>query len=545
VEKMADIYEEVQPDPERVIEGLRDTGYQLETAIEDVIDNSICAKASLVAVWIEMDYDGNIEVTIADNGIGMTKTELKDAMKYGSKARADPSSLGKFGLGLKTASTSFCRELSVISRAKKSKIISKAVWDLDYVAKENLWFLKTPEPESEEINRLNMVCGTDSGTLVIWRKVDRLMKAYSEPGGKSAQNALNFMVERLRDHASMVYQRFLDHTDTRTCNLEIRINDISIEPYNPFCPPPESTEIVGNEEAVEVKFGENSGSFSITAYVIPRKEEFSSPEAHKKARLTNLNQGFYIYRENRLIYGPGWLKMYAQEPHMSQLRVDLSFHHQLDEAFDIDIKKSKITLNEELRKWLKEEFLPVCRRAAEARARIGEKKKNEQTTKTMHDSSNVAIDEKANDVSKSKISIIDVKKGVVEVSNKYGSFQRKIQIVPPQKAGQVRVRPVDGIEDGLLWRPCVIDTDTMEPKKAVEINTNHDYYSKVYLPNQRSGVTIQGLDSLLWALSEAEYSAPSNSQTENFFKDMRYEVSRILRKLVEDLPDPDNDDSEE
>src|SRR5271163_3876213 len=109
---------ELLPDPRRLMEGLRDTGYQLNTAIADIVDNSIAAEATLVELFLDMDFRGNIRIAIADNGIGMDREGLLNAMKYGSDRRANPASLGKFGLGLKTASTAFCQCLSVISRNK-------------------------------------------------------------------------------------------------------------------------------------------------------------------------------------------------------------------------------------------------------------------------------------------------------------------------------------------------------------------------------------------------------------------------------------------
>ena len=123
------------PDPERVIEGLRDTGYDFNTAIADIIDNSIAAEASKIDILIDMDPQNEVTVYIADNGIGMNLSELRNAMKYGSDRRPDPSSLGKFGLGLKTASTSFCRKLSLISRGDDNTT-RKVQWDLDYVAQK-------------------------------------------------------------------------------------------------------------------------------------------------------------------------------------------------------------------------------------------------------------------------------------------------------------------------------------------------------------------------------------------------------------------------
>lgn len=530
-------YMEVLPDPKRVIEGLRDTGYQIETAIEDIIDNSIAAEATKIDVNLEMDHEGNIEVFITDNGCGMNDTELIDAMRYGSKVRPSPASLGKFGLGLKTASTAFCRQLSVISKADKTKKHLKATWDLDHVVKVGKWELAIASPNMDELERLQSIAGEDSGTLVVWRKVDRLIKNYSDPGGIHARRALDRIVESLIEHSSMVYQRFLDHTDQRVGNIEIRINGRKIEPYNPFVP--EESDLVA-EEMVTVDFDEGKNAeFTVRAYVLPNKWEFSSPEAHLKSRLANQNQGIYVYRENRLIYGPGWLKMYAQEPHMSLLRLEFSFDHRLDDAFHIDIKKSHIILNNELHKWLKDTFIPPARRAAEQRYRRGKKKEAEDTSKKMHDGSNVTIHDKLADVSESEITSIDPDKGEAEITSRHGTSHIKIKIRTSQKPGQVHVQPVGSIEDGLLWEPCIIDRN-----KAVSINTGHEYYSKVYLPNSNSGTTIQGLDSLLWALCEAEVSTV-NERTQRFFEEMRREVSRILRVLVEDLPEAAEDDTEE
>src|SRR4051794_14638144 len=127
------------PDPSRLIEGLRDTGYDFNTALADIVDNSVDANATKVRVWIRMDYDGDVTVSVADNGHGMDEAALMNAMTYGAKSKKDKSALGKFGLGLKTASTAFCRKLSVITRAKDSGPVLKATWDIDHVVKKKEW----------------------------------------------------------------------------------------------------------------------------------------------------------------------------------------------------------------------------------------------------------------------------------------------------------------------------------------------------------------------------------------------------------------------
>lgn len=527
-----DRYEIVDPDPKRIIEGLRDTGYQFNTAIADIIDNSIAAEATLIDVNLDMDFDGEITVSFADNGIGMNETDLKDAMRYGSQVRPNPASLGKFGLGLKTASTAFCRCLSVVSRDSGSAPTKYATWDLDHVASVGQWELKIGDATKEHIEKLNRIAGDGPGTLVLWEKVDRVLRNYASPGGGHARNALNRYVISLMNHVSMVYQRFLDPADTRAHNIQIRINNSPVTAWDPFCKG--ESKLVADQPKVEVELDNGKkAEFSIRAYVLPRKEEFSSPEAFKNAKLTNDRQGIYVYRENRLIHGPDWIDMFMNEPHVSLSRIEFSFDYRLDEAFHIDIKKSQILLNEDLYSFLKDEFLPAPRRAAQQSYRSGINTKALESGKTTHDTSNTSIHEKAGDIQSAETKVINPGTNEVEVTNKHGTMKLKIRVSDARKPGEVHVQAVDSIIDGMLWEPTII-----ERNQAVSINTSHPYYQKVYLPNRQSGVTIQGLDSLLWALCAAELGTISDS-TKRHFEELRYEVARLLRTLVEDLPDPE------
>lgn len=526
---------EVLPDPKRVIEGLRDTGYQFDTAVADIIDNSIGAEASVIDVRIEMDFEGNISVQIMDNGIGMDREELIGAMRYGSPKRPDPASLGKFGLGMKTASTAFCRRLSVISRNGKSCPLTKATWDLDHVSNVGKWELQLGSPTEDEAALLDKMTPDSSGTLVIWDKIDRLLKSYQDPGGHYAQKALEKHIQKLRDHVSLVYQRFLDPSDERARFIELKINGKPIKAYNPFCP--QESELVGDQV---VKVSINGGSeaeFSLKAYVLPRKEEFENTDGHKKYRLTNENQGVYVYRENRLIHGPDWLGMFRKEPHFTLSRIEFSFDHRLDDAFHIDIKKSQILLNEDLYNFLLNEFILVPRRAAEQRYRKGQRRTSTEAAESAHDSSNKNIHSKADNLR--TVSVESAADGEATITNRFGTTLLKISVRDPRKPGEVHIQPVESINDGLLWEPSIIGGN-----QGVSINTGHPYYNKVYVTNRQSGVIIQGLDSLIWALGSAELGTV-NEATKKHFEEMRYEVSRLLRTLVEDLPDPEIEITEE
>ena len=201
------------PDPARTMEGLRDMGYSFETAVADLVDNSIAANATTVDVSVQLDFRGQVRLAIADNGHGMDRKHLVEAMTYGSVRRPDPASLGKFGLGLKTASTAWCRRLSVISRPSSQVSPMMATWDLDYVADRGEWLLLiTDEPDAEAVAHLDRIASKHAGTVVLWTKVDRLLRSYADPTGPYAKRALKGRCDDLRFHLAMTYQRFLAQT---------------------------------------------------------------------------------------------------------------------------------------------------------------------------------------------------------------------------------------------------------------------------------------------------------------------------------------------
>lgn len=523
------------PDPERVMEGLRDTGYNFNTAMADIIDNSIAADANRVDITVDLNPKGELTVYVADDGAGMDADGLTNAMKYGSKRRDDPGSLGKFGLGLKTASTAFCRSLSVVSRGKGDDTVRKVQWDLDYIAKKNEWTLRSPEVTEDEKELLDATAGDGSGTLIIWQKIDRLLKTYSNKS--SQKNALKRILDNLSFHVAMVYQRFLDPSDERSRNVIISLNGTSIEARDPFCTKEGSTEKLA-DETVEIEMPDGSVSaFVIRAFMIPRRDDFSTVAERDKARVSNDMQGFYVYRENRLIHSCDWLGMFSKEPHGSLLRVEFSFDHSLDEAFNVDIKKSRILLNEEIYSYVKDQIMPAPRRAAEDRYRKGTTKKVVDNSKDAHDASNKNIEDKASSVEESRTTITG--KDEVQLENEHGSFKHKITIRSAAKPGQYRVIPVNSLDDGQLWMPCIVDG-----KHAVELNQGHPYYQKIYYPILSQNVMVTGMDALLWALAESELST-FNEETKEQYEDMRIHVSRCLKKLVADLPDPETDNEDE
>jgi hypothetical protein len=539
----------IPPDPERMIEGLRDTGYTFKTAIADIIDNSISAKAKNISVIFEMDFRGSVIIRVIDDGDGMDEKGLLNAMKYGSNERPDPMSLGKFGLGLKTASTAFCRKLSVISRASKTHKILKAIWDLDHVAEVDEWEVLRPEISDEDEEYFNKFVGDKTGTIIVWEKTDRLLKDYADPTGRPAQKALKKLINELDQHLGMTYQRFLDKDDPRE-NQKIIISffykgeTIQVGHWNPFVEK-HSDLVAENTQPVSLMDSDKEiGEFTVRAFVLPRKNEFPEEKDWEYARLSNALQGFYIYRENRLIHHGDWLGMFSNEPHFTLLRVEFSFDHKLDNALQVDIKKSKISLNDDLYKWLKDKFIPGPRNAANKRYRQGKKEQTSELSKGgAHDSSNKNISNKEQNILGPEIINISEDEQSAEIQNTRGQVTLKIRTSEARSANEIYLKAVDSLNEGLLWEPALIkDPKSKVPFQGVYLNSGHEFYSKIYIPNIQSSnpsaINIEGLDALFWALARVEINT-IHGDTKRLFNDIRYEVSRMLRLLVEDLPEPD------
>lgn len=527
------------PDPTRSIEAWRDTGYDFNMAVADILDNSIAAEAKNISILLDKKlHTDEFYLYVADDGTGMDEEGLIDAMRYGSRERPNRKSLGKFGFGLKTASTSFCRRLGVVSRGSDN-IVRKVQWDLDHVAEKGDWMLERPDPMDDETEYLDETASSGTGTLVIWEKIDRLFKSRNPK-----KQTVDSTIESLKFHVAMTFQRFLDKNDQRENNVNITINGSSILPWDPFC---ESEKLIQtpyeSNEVVELPDGTSSHLF-IRARILPRKEDFSSSDAAKAARIGTDMLGFYIYRENRLIHHGGWLRMFTSEPHTSLLRVELSFDYTLDEAFKIDVKKSRIILDDEIYDYIRNQILPRPRKLAEDYYRKGQSKGIKDIMDGNPEPGDSHIDTVAPNLPVPPIKIQDPDTGKVIIENENGSISGTIRIhhPDPEKLSKYRIIPVESIEDGLLWEPVATEpTGTL----GIRINQNHPFYQKIYFPFKEQNVIIIGIDSLLWAMSDAELSTYKSEDTKEIYENMRFIVSRDLRMLVKDLPEPKIPEDEE
>lgn len=528
------------PDADRLIHGLRDTGYNFNTAAADIIDNSIAALASRVDVLLDMDTEGRKIITFADDGHGMSAEELHAAMRYGAPVRSNLASLGKFGLGLKTASSSVSRHYTVISRRSETQALAKLAWDLDHIAKVNRWEMQKEPVSDEEKERFEDLVGP-RGTMIIWRKCDRILdKEYSSPGGTQEMNALKRKAASLAKHCALVYYRFLDASDDRERNVRISIDGENVLPWNPFYLEKSDQVLDTKHQTIQLQLpnGEVHNA-SIKAFILPRAKDLSKAE-QDIARISNHAQGFYIHREGRVIHHGGWLGVFGGvEPHTSLLRVEFDFGHELDDAFKVDVKKSRILFDPALEDTLRMILQPIYR---EADNRYRNKTRQEISGGGVdHSASNINIENTAG--RKEPIAeSYNAATGDAIIQNRQGRVVLHNITKTDINPNSVYVQPVEFLASGDLYEPAMHPVDGTEIlKTGVKINKSHDFYAKIYMRAQNNGYSIEGMDYLLWALAAAELDN-TNKDLEPLFQDIREEVSANLKRLLRALPLPDEED---
>lgn len=526
-----------EPDAPRLIFGLRDTGYNVRTAAADIIDNSIAAKAGQINVEITLREDGRKLVYFGDNGEGMDAQGIHRAMRYGAPERENPESLGKFGLGLKTASSSVCLKYTLISRKGPDQELAKLAWDLEYVAKQKKWEMLKESVTSDEQEMFEELCG-DQGTLLIWEKCDRILTKDYEPGSAKEQAAIKRLAESLVKHLSLVYHRFIDSADDRERNVSIFVNQIPVDPWNPFYPSRSEQVLAETKQKLLVEMPDGSEEIAnIRAWILPHRSDMTKDEEKTHARISNRAQGFYVYREGRLIQDGSWMEVFgAPEPHTSLLRIEFDFGHELDDAFRIDVKKSRILFHPDLEDGLRDLLQPIYREAGK-RAR---RQTREQTNVRQidHTSANKNIADTGS-ASKAQVTSVDPAAQSAVISNNMGSkIKLKLTVQSNVSADTVYVDAVEDINTGELWQPALRSAGDSGHMPAVLLNKHHDFYQKIYKRAAANGYAVEGMDLLLWAFAAAEQNN-TNEELEPIFEDIRSEISNNLRKLLRNVPDPD------
>lgn len=337
---MADL--EVPPDP-HLLESMRAVGYTAETAVADIVDNSIAANAE--TVHILSSATGPARISVFDDGHGMSRSALIDAMRLATRSPADvrdPGDLGRFGLGLKTASLSQARSLTVAS--KHEGLVTAFRWDLDYVTSVGRWALKElPADGLEDLFGYALLSDCDSGTLVCWENLDLFELTEGE-----SQADLDAAVARIRTHCELVFHRFVTGDDAR--KVRITVNGSELSELDPFLRRHKSTQ--RKTETLRAAGSE----LKVQAFTLPFVNKLSA--ADRRLALApgafRDSQGFYVYRAGRLVIWGTWFRMNPKGELGKLARVQVDVPNTLDHLWALDIKKSSATPPREVREALRQ-----------------------------------------------------------------------------------------------------------------------------------------------------------------------------------------------
>lgn len=516
-----------RPSAARLVESLRDTGYSKEAAFADIIDNSIAANATHITIELLYHF-GDLRVVISDNGDGMSEEQLRAAMRYGSPKRDNPKSLGKFGMGLKTASTAFCRRLVVLSM-QDGKEAARA-WDLDRIIETDRWELETPDRDDyiddfEELHDRS----SGKGTMVIWENVDRLINGGSE---KRIRDQIDSLGKELTDELSAVFAKFINSGDVR---ITMKVGDSPeylLKGWDPLC-----SDLNRDGEGARARLlkekkivvnGSEEFAFSVKGSIIPSQNELDQ-EQLKAVRYNLDNQGLYIYREGRLIWHDGWPhRMYKKEGKITRLRVELNFSHELDDIFSIDFRKSRVIIPPEVRKELRDLIAP-WRNEVLRKQVSGPKDKAERD----HGPSDKAIGRHKDST---KNADIKVEGDTAVIRNKNQPKPAVIDGVRIYEDKTIRVHEEESLFGDNLWEPALDE----EGNTCVSLGKSHPYFSKLYSVCRDNTEAMKALDMLLWSLSHAEYGEYSE-KNKMTLRGFRQEVSKSLRYLSLELPEPNEE----
>jgi len=332
--------EELIPHPSALIESMRNMGYRPHTALADLVDNSVTAGAKNVRIEVDPTSGSRLGwVRIEDDGRGMDRDELYNAMRWGGDGpnkKRDPKDLGRFGLGLKTASFSMGKRLTVVS--KKNGDLNVLSWDLDKICETGKW-MPTEEVNNDDLQYLKGTIsdhsnGDESGTIVLVTNIDKLRVDARTVNAET--NNRSFLIETIIEHLRLVFHRFLERK-----SLKLKFGDAQLKAWNLFGPTGAA------EEPSWLKAQEDlyGGQIRIRTFILPHHKELT-PEEHRMLAGPsgwNAHQGFFTYRADRLIVSGGWLGFSKPEEHCKLARITVDLPNHVDESWGLDVIKSKIT----------------------------------------------------------------------------------------------------------------------------------------------------------------------------------------------------------
>lgn len=331
------------PTPRILINSIRNIGYSFESAVADIIDNSISVQSKNIRIFFPVNTKEEVYIAFLDDGKGMTRAEVINALKIGSnfEGERDEFDLGRFGLGLKSASFSQCRKLTVVS--KVNNVTSALGWDIDEVEKTNEWnCYEYSDEQVAQIPQVNELSKLKNGTLIVWQNFDLVAAKLDEK--MELQRQLSNNIEQAREHISLVFHRYLNR------KVSITINNDPIIGLDPFLENHFKTER-GKSSPITLKSHQGKEhTVKIQPYTLPHYHDLTDSDRNLLGGADKMrdSQGFYIYRNDRLIIYGTWFRIRVKSEVAKYAKIKVDIPNALDDIWEIDIKKQKAVIPQKL-----------------------------------------------------------------------------------------------------------------------------------------------------------------------------------------------------
>jgi Histidine kinase-, DNA gyrase B-, and HSP90-like ATPase len=521
------------PHAERAMRGMARAGYVPQTALADLIDNSIAAGATRVEISVEQRVNGGDVVYISDNGKGMTGAELARAMQYGSGADMANTKLSVYGLGLKLASTEISPSgFTVVSRGSDG-IVNSASWQMEDQSANpwsmRIWDGTAPSPlHQEKLDSIAPSGGT--GTVVIWdHAVLSGADFYKKEAKGGADATLKRITNRIREHLALTFHRWIEGTVEDAQQIEIVFDGELLKAWNPFDERWRDPNTEGKPKQFIVK-DRASGAQDLVSYITPyvMRNDLSAAES-KEARRQLEFQGIYVYRMDRLVQAPGWLDFYpSRHNDRNGLRFALDLHSELIDEMQLDVKKSSV----QMPGYVTNGLSPFIAQFAEEERR----KSNKKTVKNNIALTPQEILRGASDSVKQVAQSVgepifdELSPQLVLVHNGSGLHEHRVIKLPLSASKELRIELVNDLDHGILW-----DTNYDQDNHVrIRVNQSHNFYQRVMLPFSQDSLAWEGFMNILWAFSRAEFEAARGDSAQ--FADMRMDMSWTLNKFAESKP---------
>lgn len=335
--------QELPPSAKASVESLRAFDYGLPSALADLIDNSITAEAKNIDIKVRWSGVSS-SLAVSDDGLGMTEEELVNAMRFGSKSpkeKRTEKDLGRFGLGLKTASIWACRRVTVITKAKGAGVAVRC-WDVDVISERDRWILSRGEGRL-----IDELCAElqqrESGTTVVWEKMDTLLSGGID-GNTRSEDSFNAGFSEALKHLGMVFHRFIEKS-----KVTIGVGRVKVPAWNPLASTP-AAELVPADS-----FKYKGETIKVTCGIMPHPKRLSQQAAETVGGPAGwyAQQGFYVYRRDRIIVAGGWLGLLRPADHYKLARIAVEVPNSLDLDLGVSVTKTNVTLPDGVKDRLK------------------------------------------------------------------------------------------------------------------------------------------------------------------------------------------------